>query len=203
MSRYTGPRLRILRALDTDLPGLTRKGAKRRETRPGQHGTGMRRRRPSEYALQLREKQIVRYNYGLSEKQMRGVYEFAKRGVGVTGDRMLTLLERRLDNVVFRCGLAPTIPAARQLVCHGHVFVNAKRVDVASARLRVGDVVTLGEKSRQHPVAVQSWPTPALPVPSWLTREDAAMQVRVTSLPMPADSPIEVDMQLVVEFYAR
>lgn len=202
MSRNTGPRLRILRALNIDLPGLTRKGARRRETRPGQHGFAFRR-RPSEYGMQLREKQIVRRNYGLTERQMRQLFGKAKRKPGVTGTEMLVLLEQRLDNIVFRAGFAPTIPAARQLVNHGHITVNGRRLDIVSALVRVGDTIALRERSRSHPMAVDSWPAPTLPVPSWIERKPELLSAKVVDRPTLAGIPLEVDMQLVVEFYSR
>ncbi|MEM6996479.1 MAG: 30S ribosomal protein S4 [Myxococcota bacterium] len=202
MSRYTGPRVRVLRALNTDLPGLTRKGVKRREGRPGQHGYA-RRRRPSEYALQLREKQIVRHNYGVTERQLRRLFDRAKRAIGVTGNQMLAMLESRLDNVVFRAGFAATIPGARQLVNHGHVTVNGRRVDIASAELRVGDTVGLRPRSQRHPGVAECWPSPALPLPPWLERDESAKTARLVDRPTIASVAVDVDMQLVVEFYSR
>lgn len=202
MSRYTGPRLRILRALDADLPALTRKGEKRRPGRPGQHGDA-RRRRPSEYAQQLREKQIVRMNYGLTEGQLRNIYEAALGRSSITGDEMLSLLERRIDNAVFRGGFAPTLPAARQLVNHGHIAVDGRRLDIASARVDVGNVISLYRPTKVHHVVASHWPVLALQLPAWLRRNEASMQVEVVALPRASESSIEVDMQLVVEFYSR
>jgi len=118
MSRYTGPRLKKCRALDADLPGLTRKRRKRTYP-PGQHGNNFRR-KVSDYGRRLTEKQKIRFNYGLGEKQLRRLVSDARRSQLSTGDKLMELLERRLDNVVFRAGFAPTIPAARQLVNHGH-----------------------------------------------------------------------------------
>ncbi len=128
MSRYRGPRLRVVRRLG-DLPGLTRKSA-RRSYPPGQHGQARKKR--SEYATQLEEKQKLRFNYGISEKQLLRYVRKAKRAGGSSGQTLLKLLEMRLDNIVFRLGMAPTIPAARQLVNHGHVQVNGRVVSIAS-----------------------------------------------------------------------
>ena len=137
MARYTQPRLRRVRALGVQLPGLTTKNSETRPYPPGQHGQA-RRGKASEYALRLREKQKLVFNYGLSEKQMRRIVEEARKTKGNTGEVILTLLERRLDNAVFRAGFAQTIPAARQLVSHGHIRINGKKVDIASYRVRVG-----------------------------------------------------------------
>ncbi len=132
MSRYRGPRLRIVRRLG-DLPGLTRKAA-RRSYPPGQHGQARRKR--SEYAIRLEEKQKLRFNYGLSERQLVRYVKKARRMQGSTGTNLLQLMEMRLDNIIFRLGFAPTIPGARQLVNHGHITVNGRVVDIASYNCR-------------------------------------------------------------------
>jgi len=131
MSRYRGAVLRIVRRLG-ELPGLTRKTTKR-TTRPGQHGD--QNRKPSEYSIRLEEKQKIRFNYGLTERQLLKYVRSARRIKGSTGEALLQLLEMRLDNIVFRLGMAPTIPAARQLVNHGHICVNSKRVSIPSSNL--------------------------------------------------------------------
>ncbi len=202
MSRYLGPRLRKARALDCDLPGLTNKSRERRPQRPGQHGAA-RRRRPSEYALRLNEKQKLRFNYGLSEKQFRRVVEESKRSKTVTGAKILELLERRLDNVIFRAGFAPTIPAARQIVNHGHFLRNGKRLDIASARVNVGDVITLRPRSIEHPLVMQSLDAPSLLVPDWLSVKKDEKIITIKELPGADSSPVVVDVQLIVEYYAR
>jgi len=138
-----GPRLRVIRRLGVQLPGLTRKDGERRPYPPGQHGpTGSKRRKTSMFRRLLEEKQKVRFNYGVTETQLRRYFAEAQRLPGKTGDNLLALLERRLDNTVFRLGFAPTIPAARQLVSHGHVRVNGKKVDRAT--LKPGDRLTVG-----------------------------------------------------------
>ncbi len=199
MSRYTGPRLRKVRALGTDLPGLTRKTADRRPYRPGEHGAG-RRRRPSEFAMRLAEKQKPRFNYGLNEKQLRRVVQEAKRSRVVTGTKIVELLERRFDNVVFRAAFAQTIPQARQMVTHGHFQLNGRRHNIPSAQVSVGDVIAVRGRSKKHPKIVESLDMPALPLPEWLERPGESQDVRVRMLP--SDSPLHVDLQLVVEFYA-
>src|ERR671933_2308443 len=144
MSRYRGPRLRVVRRLG-DLPGLTRK-TPRRAYPPGQHGQARKKR--SEYAIRLEEKQKLRFNYGLTEKQLLRYVRRARRATGSTGQALLQLLEMRLDNTIFRLGMAGTIPAARQLVNHGHVTVNGRPVNIASYQCRPGDVI--GVRDRAH-----------------------------------------------------
>ena len=203
MSRYTGPRLRIIRRLDTDLPGLTRKSREKRPYPPGQHGQG-RKKRPSAFGMQLTEKQKLCFNYGVSETQMRRLFAEARARKGVTGDHLLELLERRLDNVVFRAGFAPTIPAARQLVNHGHILVNDRRVDIPSYRVTTGAAISLRPRSREIDTVLRSLAAPALPVPGWLAVEPGPQAVvRMVAAP-PRDSvPFDLDVQLVVEYYAR
>lgn len=202
MSRYTGPRLRIVRRLDTDLPGLTRKSKEKRPYPPGQHGQA-RKKRPSAFGMQLTEKQKLCFNYGVTETQMRRLFAEARARKGVTGTRLLELLERRLDNVVFRAGLAPTIPAARQLVNHGHVRVDDRRVDIPSFRVTTGAVVSLRPRSRDIAVVQRSLAAPALPIPAWLELDAEHRVVTVIGAPRPDNVPFELDVQLVVEYYAR
>lgn len=203
MSRYTGPRLRKLRALGTELPGLTQKSRERRPQRPGQHGYDRRRRRESDYAIQLREKQKLRYNYGLTERQMRTLVRKAQHSKTNTWDKIIELLERRLDNVVFRCGLAPTIPAARQLVTHRHLRVNGASVNIPSYRVRAGDVVSVRERSKKLERILQSVEAPALVLPPWLAFDRDELTARVKLLPDREAVPFPCDVQLVVEYYAR
>lgn len=198
MSRYTGPRLKKVRALGTDLPGLTRKQA-RNPARPGQHGSA-RRRRPSEYALRLLEKQKLRFNYGLNERQLRRVVKDAKRSAMITGAKIIELLERRFDNVVFRAGFAQTIPQARQMVTHGHFLLNGRRHNIPSARVKVGDLINVRQRSEKHPKIVESLEIPALGPPSWLEIQPTNQTVRIRELP--SQTPLDLDLQLVIEFYA-
>ncbi|MEZ4384644.1 MAG: 30S ribosomal protein S4 [Nannocystaceae bacterium] len=202
MSRYTGPRLRKCRRLGIDLPGLTRKSIEKRPARPGMHGSNPRR-RPSEYAFQLAEKQKLRFNYGLRERQLRRLFEEAKRGAGTTGARLLELLERRLDNVVFRAGFAPTIPAARQLVNHGHITVDGSRVDIPSYRVSVGEVIGVRKRKRVAELVAASIAAPSLPTAAWLEVASESMTARLTSLPPASTVPFDIDVQLVVEHYSR
>ncbi|MCX9157113.1 30S ribosomal protein S4 [Niveibacterium sp. 24ML] len=201
MSRFTGPRLKAMRALGVELPGLSRKSIADRPHPPGQHGNRLRKK--SGFGLQLQEKQKLRLNYGLSERQMRRVMTDAKRAQGSAGDKLAELLERRLDNAVFRAGFAPTIPAARQLVNHSHCLVNGRAVNIPSYRLRIGDVIALRKKSRKHPVVQENFAEPALTRPEWLSCDEAARTATVAHLPALSDIPFPIEMQLVVEYYAQ
>ena len=201
MSRFTGPRLKVMRALGVELPGLSRKSIADRPNRPGQHGA--RPSRKSSFGLQLQEKQKLRMNYGVSERQLRRLMADAKRAQGASGEKLAELLERRLDNVVFRAGFAPTIAAARQLVNHGHFLVNGRRVDIPSYRVRIGDAVTPREKSAGLPIVVGSIAEPALTRPEWITWDDAQKTARVAHLPAASDIPFPIELQLVVEYYAQ
>lgn len=202
MSRYKGPRLRKVRQLGTELPGLTRKSAERKPYPPGQH-QGTHRRKLSTYGTQMQEKQKLRFNYGVSETQLRRYMKMSIREKGNPGSNLLRILERRLDNAVFRMGLAPTIPAARQLVNHGHILVNAKRLDIASALVNVGDVITISTKGSKVPNVAASWEAPSLARPDWLKVEDQNRSATIVSLPTEESVPVQVKIQLVVEYYSR
>ncbi len=153
--------------------------------------------------MQLIEKQKLRFNYGVTERQLRRLYREASRRQGVTGDTLLQLLERRLDNAVFRAGFAPTIPAARQLVCHGHVRVNGCRVNIPSYRVRVGEEICMRKRKGVQQIVVDSLATTELPAADWLEVDGEKQTFEVRTLPGAAHVPFEVDAQLVVEFYAR
>ncbi len=202
MSRYRGPRLRVMRALGVELPGLSRKSIERKPYPPGQHGSG-RRKKTSDYGRQLSEKQKLKMNYGLSEKPLRRLVTEAFKSRGVFSDKLLELLERRLDNVVFRAGIAPTIPAARQLVNHGHILVNGKRVDIPSFRVKVGQEIVVKEKSRKLPVIEATVQSPSLALPAWLQVEPAKFSATVTALPDAESVPFPVNVADIVEFYSR
>ncbi len=199
MSRYTGPRVKIMRALGVELPGLSPKKMDKRPYPPGQHGQA--RKKLSEYARRLQEKQKLRHNYGVTERQLAHTMREAKASRGATGHALISLLERRLDNVVFRAGFARSIPAARQLVNHGHVEVNGRRVDIASFRVGRGDVVGIREKSRTLvPVELGL----ALPVAAdlpWLAVDRAARTAQLSALPDETAIPFPIEIQLVVEYY--
>lgn len=200
----TGPRLKVIRRLGTPLPGLTRKSAEKRPNPPGQHGVGKRRTTKSDYRRRLEEKQKLRFHYGITEQQLRNYFEEAVRRRGVTGELLLGMLERRLDNVVFRLGFAPTIPAARQLVTHGHVRVNGRRVDRAAAQVRSGDTIAVSDRARNNPGVMQSVENgPQVSVPGYLERGEDPFTGRVTGDVRREDIPFIVDDTAIVEFYAR
>jgi len=203
MSRFTGPRLKVMRALGVDLPGLSRKSIEQRPTPPGQHGAKAVRRKKSDFGIKLMEKQKLRFNYGLSERQLRRLMVDARRGKAPTGETLLQLLERRLDNVVFRAGFAPTIAAARQLVSHRHLQLNGKVVSIPSIRLRVGDEISLKPASAQIPIVNETLKDMPLIRPEWLSWDDTQRIARIAHLPAAEDVPFPVDVQQVVEYYAN
>ena len=202
MARYRGPRLKKVRRFGQHLPGLTRKSAENRPYPPGQHGLG-RRSKPSDYRIRLEEKQKLCFNYGVNERQMRRYFRRAKAAKGDTGQNLLSLLESRLDNVVFRSGFAPTIPAARQLVAHGHVTIGGKRADVPSIHVREGEVISVKEKSRKMPLIEQTFASPTLEIPSYIARNDDAMEATFSARPVRDDVPLDIQENLVVEHYSR
>jgi small subunit ribosomal protein S4 len=191
-----------LRALGVNLPGLSRKTIDKRPYAPGQHGQN-RRRKLSDFGKQLLEKQKLRVNYGISERQFRRVVVSARSSKADTGAKILELLERRLDNVVFRAGFAPTIPAARQLVAHGHFLVNGKRVNIASFVVDVNDVIRPRDKSLRLACIEESLASPALQPTNWLEFDPARRLARVSALPGTDSVPFEIDVQLVVEYYSK
>src|SRR6266550_2402009 len=201
------PRLKIIRRFGIQLPGLTRKSAEKKPYAPGQHGqskTG--RRKTSEFRRLLEEKQKVRFNYGVSEGQLRRYMALARKMPGRTGDNLLAVLERRLDNVVFRMGFAPTIPAARQLVSHGNVRVNGKRNDRPSYLAESGDAISIAPgKTRERVQLIENVERgPQLRLPSYIAMDPAdKFAGRVIGTPMRQDVPFPVNGQSLVEFYAR
>jgi small subunit ribosomal protein S4 len=191
-----------MRALGVELPGLSRKSIEKRPHPPGQHGPQTRKRtNRSDYSLRLREKQKVRFNYGLSERQLRGLVEDATRLKGNTGVVLIQLLERRLDNVVFRAGFGRTIPAARQLVSHGHIQVNGRTVDRPSYRLRRGDVISVAPKSRA--LAQSALETGAGMVSDWITVDKEGLKATMTSMPDESFLPFPLEPRLIIEHYSR
>ncbi|MBA3997931.1 MAG: 30S ribosomal protein S4 [Candidatus Accumulibacter sp.] len=200
MARHTGPRLKIVRALGVELPGLTRKSPGERDYPPGQHGQRLRKK--SDFGIKLMEKQKLRFNYGVSEQQIRRLFREAKTAKAPTGNKLLELLERRLDNFVFRAGFAPTAVAARQLVSHRHVRLNGKAVSIASIRVRPGDTITLTEKGRGIPVVRESLAEPALARPEWIAFDEAQASATVARLPEASEVPFPIEVQHVVEYYA-
>jgi small subunit ribosomal protein S4 len=201
MARYTGPRHKACRRARQPLCQSKKCPVDRRPYPPGQHGRG--RIRESDYLVQLREKQKLRTMYGVLEKQFRRYYELASRQPGITGDNLLKLLESRLDNVVWRSGLAETRPQARQLVNHGHFRVNGKKVDIPSYRVRSGDVVTVKEASRDMIVIQHSIDTFGRPLPEWLDVNHGERKVTVRDLPSRHQIDTAINEQLIVELYSK
>lgn len=202
MSRYTGPRLKVMRALGVELPGLSRKSTENRPNPPGQHGASAARRRKSDYGLALIEKQKLRYNYGVNESQLRKLMVNARHTHGSSGAILLQLLESRFDNAVFRAGFAPSLIAARQLVTHGHFTLNGRRANIPSMRLKAGDEIQLRERSRNIPMVVENVANPALTRPEWLSWDDKKLSAKLTRLPEADEVPFPIDIQLVVQYYA-
>ena len=200
MSRYRGPRLRIVRRLG-ELPGLSRKSP-RKSYPPGQHGQNRRKR--SEYAIRLEEKQKLRFNYGVSEKQLVRYVRKARRTGGSTGQALLEFLEMRLDNTIFRMGLAGTIPGARQLVNHGHITVNDRVVNIASYQCRPGDVVKVRDRDRSRKLVEPNMEYPGLAnLPSHLEFDKNTFVGKVNSIIEREWVALQVNELLVVEYYSR
>ncbi|HEX7632677.1 MAG TPA: 30S ribosomal protein S4 [Lacunisphaera sp.] len=202
MARYTGPSTRVSRRFGQYIVGSA-KVLERRNFPPGQHGPKSRR-KLSEYAVGLAEKQKLRFIYGLLERQFRRTFAIAKRERGVTGERFLQLLETRLDSVVYLLGFAKSRAAARQLVNHGHVRVNGKKVDIASYTVVQGDEVEMKAVNSSRQLATRSIEeTRARVVPAWLTRNDEALKGTVTRLPTRDEMEPSINEQLIVEYYSR
>jgi small subunit ribosomal protein S4 len=201
------PRLKIIRRFGVQLPGLTRKSAEKKPYPPGQHGQSQtKRRKTSEFRRLLEEKQKVRFNYGVSEGQIRRYLGLARKMPGRTGDNLLAVLERRLDNVVFRMGFAPTIPAARQLVSHGNIRVNGKKVDRPSYLAESGDEVAVAPGKTRERVSIMEAVErgPQLRLPSYIALDPSdKFSGRVIGTPMKTDVPFPVNASALVEFYAR
>ena len=202
MARYTGPKHRLCRAEGIALCGLAKCPViKRNAAPPGQHGSRIRR-KSSEFAIQLREKQKVKRIYQVLERQFKKYFEIASRKKTTTGQALLALLETRLDNVIYRLNLAKTRYQARQLVSHGHVKVNDRKVTIASYNVRIGDVISLSTKAANFDfIKKLSEETKDLKIPSWLTKK--AIVGKVVSEPKREDIDAQVDERLIVEYYSR
>ena len=202
MARYTGPRVRISRRFGVPIFGPT-KYLERRNYGPGMHGPKSRRKH-TDYALGLIEKQKLRYYYGLLERQFRGVYERALKRRGVTGEQMLQILETRLDNVVFHLGFANTRASARQMVCHGHVKVNGRKVDVPSFALKVNDTIEIKDNNVSRQLATRGLEiSTSRAVPDWLSLNKDAFKGVVMRIPTRDEIQPIANEQAVVEFYSR
>ena len=202
MARYTGPRVRISRRFGIPIFGPT-KYLERRNYGPGVHGPKSRRKH-TDYALGLIEKQKLRYYYGLLERQFRGVYERALKRRGVTGEQMLQILETRLDNVVYHLGFANTRAGARQMVCHGHIKVNGRKVNIPSYALKVNDGVEIRDSNVSRQLAAKNLEiSTSRAVPDWLSLNREALKGVVMRIPTRDEIQPIANEQAVVEFYSR
>ena len=201
MARYTGPKTRICRIFGEPILG-NGKWLSKNSNPPGQHGPNKKRKAPGEYAIQLKEKQKAKYTYGLLERQFRNTFEDAARMKGVTGENLIRLLEARLDNTVYRLGLAPSRPAARQLVAHKHITVNGDVVNVPSFRLKAGDVIGLKEKSSGNAALLEKF-RGKNPKINWLEWNEAEKSGTFVAYPERESVPENIREQLIVELYSK
>ncbi len=202
MARYIGPKSKIARRFGEAIYGAD-KVLEKRNFPPGQHGLARKRKKNSEYGEQLGEKQKAKYTYGILEKQFARTYEAAARMGGITGENLLKILECRLDNVVYRLGIAPTRAAARQLVSHRHICVNGNVVNVPSYSLSVGDVVSVREKSKSLEVIVSSLSGASRSRYAWLEWDNASMSGKFLQTPEREEIPENIKEQLIVNLYSK
>lgn len=205
MARYRGPRLRIIRRLG-ELPGLTQKSCTR-DFPPGQHGpkkktSGNQKSKESQYAVRLKEKQKLRFNYGISERQLISYVREARRRKGSTGEILLQILEMRLDNVVFRLGFAPTIAAARQLISHGHIFINKQRINIPSYICKINDLISVNSKSINLVKKSLERSTSQLTAPHLELNLEKLNAVVLDTVPRDLVG-LQINELLVVEYYSR
>lgn len=208
MGRHTGPKYKIQRRLATELPGLGKPGATvKRPNPPGM--VSRRRRKLTDYAVRLHEKQKLRFHYGLGERQLRRFIRMSKKGLAARRHpqgwpgRLIGILEARVDNVIFRAGWARSIPAARQLVSHGHVYVNGKRLDIPSAVLSTGDRVTLSTKMAGNVQTKDSQERPRLELPDFLQFASGdRKEVELTAEPQPGHIPFQFELSYIAEIYS-
>ena len=201
MARYTGPKTKIARRFNDPIFGPS-KALQKKAYPPGQHGRG-RRKKQSEYAIQLMEKQKAKYTYGLLERQFANLFEKASRKGGITGENLLQLLEARLDNTVYRLGIAPSRRAARQLVLHKHIVVNGDVVNVPSFTLRPGDQVGVREKSKSLETITNSLASRGGSRFNWLEWDGSQMTGKFVDSPSREDIPENIREQLIVELYSK
>jgi small subunit ribosomal protein S4 len=201
MARYIGPKARISRRFNEPILGES-KALLKKNYPPGMHGKG-KKRKQSEYAVQLAEKQKAKYIYGVLERQFENIFDKASRKKGVTGEVLLQLLESRLDNTVYRLGIAPTRRAARQLVVHKHITVNGDVVNIPSVSLRAGDVVAVREKSKSLETITNSLSIQSAKKYNWLEWDGSEMTGKLINLPIRQDIPENINEQLIVELYSK
>ena len=200
MARYTGPSTKIARKFGEPIFGADRNFEKRNYP-PGQHGLASKRKKKSEYGTQLKEKQKVKYTYGLLEKQFRNLYEKASRMKGQKGENLIILLESRLDNLVYRMGIAPTRAAARQLVSHAHITLNGVVCNIPSALVKPGDVVAVRERSKSLEVITNS--VASASKYSWIEFDAKSLTGKYINTPVRTEIPETINEQLIVELYSK
>ena len=200
MARYIGPKSKIARKFSDPIYGPD-KFLEKKNFPPGQHGANKKRRKQSEYGIQLQEKQKAKYTYGILEKQFRNVFDLASRKKGITGENLLKLIEARLDNVVFRLGIAPTRAGARQLVSHRHITVNGNVLNIPSYSVREGDVIGVREKSKSL-IAISDSLANRKSF-SWLEWDDDKLQGKFLNYPPREEIPENIKEQLIVELYSK
>ena len=201
MARYTGPKTKIARKFGQAIFGDD-KAFDKRNYPPGQHGPNKRRGKKSEYAIQLMEKQKAKYTYGILERQFRNMFKRATAAQGITGEVLLQLCESRLDNVVYRMGIAPSRSGARQLVSHRHITVNGEKVNIPSYQLKAGDVVGVREKSKSLE-AIQNSLANSSNVYEWITWNNDTMEGTYVSVPARIQIPEQINEQFIVELYSK
>jgi small subunit ribosomal protein S4 len=206
MAKFTGPKGKLVRRFGVNIFGNPKydRLLERRSHGPGQHGPNQTRRKISDYAHQLIEKQKLRYSYGLLEKQFRRLFRKAQQMRGVTGENLLVLLETRLDSLVFRAGFGCTLMQARQLVNHGHVSINGRRVDIASYRVKTGDVITVRNNTASKALATRYLTeNPRFSGAEWLTLDKQRLTVTVDRMPQRDEIQSVANEQLIVELYSQ
>jgi small subunit ribosomal protein S4 len=205
MARYRGPIAKISRRLNIALTDKAQKVLNKRPFPPGQHGASARRRQLSDYGLQLQEKQKARHMYGVLEKQFRNLYARAQRVPGETGAALFMLLERRLDNVVYRMGMAATRQQARQLVTHGHITVNGRKTNIPSFTVRMGDKISVRTESRKRTYFKNLLDAKEFlhRAPEWMRVSHTELSAEIVALPRREDAEQGINEQLIVEFYSR
>jgi len=202
MARYTGPKTKIARKFGEPIYGSD-KYFEKKNYPPGQHGLDKKRRKTSEYGVQLKEKQKAKYTYGILEKQFRNLFKKASSSKGVTGEVLLQLLESRLDNVVFRLGIAPTRRAARQFVSHRHIMVNGQVVNIPSYLLKPGDIVSVREKSKSLEILTNSLSLSRHTKYTWLEWDNSLLSGKFMTIPERDEIPEPIKEQLIVELYSK
>lgn len=203
MARYRGPRLKVCRSVGTVLPGLTAVATLDRPFPPGEHGA-KRKGKPSDYKIRLIEKQKARWHYGILEKQFRRYVAEASRLKGASGDNLIMLLESRLDNIVWRMGLARTIPAARQLIVHRHILIDGKRVDRPSFQVKPGQEISVKERTRSKAYITEALAQgTTVTKPAWIEFDPAKCAGKLLAKPDRHDVPFELNEAAIIEFYSQ